>query len=135
MLLLPERDAELCERAAQARPDRALREAEEACDLLERQLEPVVQDDDEAPRLAQLRHGVRDRPELELLLRMLPEGPGVELLGLAAALSAQEVDGAVDRDSLQPRPERTGLIEAPERAERVLDRVLGGVVCQDAVGQ
>jgi hypothetical protein len=40
---------------------------------------------------------------------------------------AQVVDGAVDRNALQPRPEWPGLVVAVKRAERLLDRLLRGV--------
>jgi hypothetical protein len=48
--------------------------------------------------------------------------------------AAKMVDGAVDRDPLEPRPERTGLVEAIQRAERFLNRLLGSVVGQRPVG-
>ena len=50
----------------------------------------------------------------------------------AAAL--EEVDRAVDGDPLQPRAERTALVEAVERCERLLDRLLRRVVGEGSVG-
>ena len=49
-----------------------------------------------------------------------------------ATLGAENVEGPVGDDAVQPRPERTPVVEAPERGERPLEAVGCDVVRERA---
>ncbi len=120
---------------AQPGGDGAHRDTELAGDFLDGEVEPVAKDDDEALLRIECAYGLRDGARLLTLLertRGLPRDVSVELR--QALPAPQQIDGPVGRDPLQPRAERTRLVEAVERAERPLHGVLRGVVSKRAVG-
>src|SRR5919106_1932215 len=131
--LLLEDGAQLGLRAREPRGDSADRQPEDAGDLVDRQVEPVVEDDDNTLPGPQRGDGIGDRPLAEGVLGRVSDRPGVKgrllvLQHLHSAPLAELVDGAVDRDSLQPRPQRARLVEAVQGPESFLDRLLRRVV-------
>src|SRR5688572_12452300 len=105
--VLLQNGAELVLRACEPRGDRADRKPEHTGDLLERQVEPVMQHDDDPLAGTEPCNGVRDRPSAEVVLGRLAESPGVKRAlvvrdDLQPPTPAEGVDCSVDRDPLQP---------------------------------
>src|SRR5690242_20527243 len=125
---LPFRSAQVLERPGQARVHRAHRQVEQVGDRGRRVAEPVAQDDHDPA----LRREPGDGGE-QLAVLAGPVAPfaldAFHRVGAdQAPLAAQQVERAVDHDPVQPWPERPPPVEAAERRERALERVLGDVV-------
>jgi hypothetical protein len=102
--------------------------------VLDGEVEPVVENDDNALLGIESSNSLSDDTEVVALLEhgRLPRDIAVERPQRLAA--PEQVDCPVGRDPLQPGCEGTRLVEAVERAERALNGILRRVVGERAVG-
>jgi dihydrofolate reductase len=127
--------SQLDQGATEARGNGPYGESEHPGDLLDREVEPVSENDNGSLRGCESGDGVGDRPQAKIVVGRLAERPAVQRRRLVvedgqSASPAKMVDGAVDHDPLEPGAERAGFVEAVERAEGLLDCFHGGIVGQ-----
>lgn len=122
-----QRLAQLLERACEPRVDGADRKIERVGDLRGRHPDSVAEHDDDTALERELGHG----GEQAAVSRRM-DGPEVgqvrKLLVRKTTLGTQKVERAVGDNAVQPRPERTTLVEAAERGKRAFEPVCGDVV-------
>src|SRR5579884_439513 len=126
-----QRLAQLLEGAREAGVDGSHGEIERARDLLRRHAHPVAQDDDDAPLERQLGHGA-EQATVSRRVGRSKVGHVRQLFVRESPLGAQQVEGPVRHDPVQPGSERAAVVEASQRGERTLEPVGGHVVRQRA---
>src|SRR5919198_324406 len=118
---------QLLQRAGESRVDGPRGDAEQLADRGRRIAEPVAQHDHHAT----LKRKAGDRIEKLVILagHVVPFEPReLGFAGDQAALGPEEVETPVDDDPVQPGPEGPAFVEAGQRGERALERVLRNVV-------
>lgn len=93
----------------EARGDRAHGEPKHPGDLLDREVEPVTENDDGPLRGTERGDGVGDRPEAEIVLRRVAQRPAVQSSSLVVeqgqpASAAKMVDGTMTTIRLSQGP-------------------------------
>ena len=122
---------QLLERSRKTGVDGSDGEVERVRDLRRRHADPVAQDDNHAP-LERERRNRREEAAVSHLVDRREVGHVGKLLVRKPPLRAQEIERAVGDDPVQPRPERTALVEAVKCGEGPLESVRGHVVRQRA---